>query len=158
MGRATAYGLLRHGTRIAGATVFLPRPDILPLEDLPILARVEPGSSDEDLDHALAIYNKNPSGACLEVVLPDASAKTIREMGKRLAAALRRSRPDPDRPLVLLTSKNVGKALGHYTTEWGALPACVLVVDEVDPRGARFARIGRPRNDLLPVSFFGMNT
>src|SRR5262249_42896362 len=34
-GRATVYGLLRHSTQVSGSTLFLPRPDVLPLTDLP---------------------------------------------------------------------------------------------------------------------------
>jgi len=156
MGRATAYGLLRHATQLSGATLFLPHPEALPLRDLPILARLTPASSDPDVAHAVDLFRRSPRGGCLEIVLPDVSAATIRQLGGRLAGALRRSGPIPDQPLVLITPQNAGKALGGYVTGWGALPLHLLVIDEVEARGARFVHVGRKHEQVLPVSFHGM--
>ncbi|AUX48749.1 reactivating factor for ethanolamine ammonia lyase [Sorangium cellulosum] len=156
MGRATAYGLLRHATQLSGATLFLPRPARLPLRDLPILARLSPASADADLDRAADLFRRSPRGACLEIVLDDLSAPALRHLGGRLAGALRRAGPIPDHPLVLLTARNAGKALGGYVTGWGALPLDLLVIDEVEARGARFVQIGQLCDQVLPVSFYGM--
>lgn len=156
MGRATAYGLLRHATQLSGATLFLPRPEALPLRDLPVLARLSPASADADLDHAVDLFRRSARGGCLEVDLGDVAAATIRQMGGRLAAAIRRAGPVPDQPLVLVTPQNAGKALGGYVTGWGELPLHLVVIDEVQARGARFIQIGRLRDQALPVSFHGM--
>ncbi|MGK3968433.1 ethanolamine ammonia-lyase reactivating factor EutA [Sorangium sp. So ce1667] len=156
MGRATAYGLLRHATQLSGATLFLPRPERLPLRDLPILARLSPASADAELDHAVDLFRRSPRGCCLEIALDDVSAPAVRLLGGRLAGALRRAAPIPDHPLVLLTAQNAGKALGGYVTGWGALPVDLLVIDEVQARGARFVQLGRTRDQVLPVSFYGM--
>ncbi|MGK3988705.1 ethanolamine ammonia-lyase reactivating factor EutA [Sorangium sp. So ce136] len=156
MGRATAYGLLRHATQLSGATLFLPRPERLPLRDLPILARLSPASADAELDHAVDLFRRSPRGGCLEIALDDVSAPAVRLLGGRLAGALRRAGPIPEHPLVLLTAQNAGKALGGYVTGWGALPVDLLVIDEVQARGARFVQLGRMRDQVLPVSFYGM--
>ncbi|WP_433932111.1 ethanolamine ammonia-lyase reactivating factor EutA [Sorangium cellulosum] len=156
MGRATAYGLLRHATQLSGATLFLPRPERLPLRDLPILARLSPASTDSEIDHAVDLFRRSPGGCCLEIALDDVSAPALRRLGGRLAGALRRAGPIPDHPLVLLTAQNAGKTLGGYVTGWGALPLDLLVIDEVEARGARFVQIGRLCDHVLPVSFYGM--
>ncbi|WP_437812710.1 ethanolamine ammonia-lyase reactivating factor EutA [Sorangium sp. So ce1078] len=156
MGRATAYGLLRHATQLSGATLFLPHPERLPLRDLPILARLSPASADAEIDHAVDLFRRSSRGCCLEIGLDDVSASALRHLGGRLASALRRAGPIPDQPLVLLTAQNAGKALGGYVTGWGALPVDLLVIDEVEARGARFVQLGRMRDQVLPVSFYGM--
>lgn len=156
MGRATAYGLLRHATQLSGATLFLPRPERLPLRDLPILARLSPASADAEIEHAVDLFRRSSRGCCLEIAFDDVSASALRHLGGRLAGALRRAGPIPDHPLVLLTAQNAGKALGGYVTGWGALPVDLLVIDEVQARGARFVQLGRMRDRVLPVSFYGM--
>ncbi|WP_437797432.1 ethanolamine ammonia-lyase reactivating factor EutA [Sorangium sp. So ce693] len=156
MGRATAYGLLRHATQLSGATLFLPRPERLPLRDLPILARLSPVSSDAELDHAVDLFRRSTRGGCLEIAVDDVSAATLKRLGARIAGALRRAGPIPEHPLVLLTAKNAGKTLGGYVTGWGALPIDLLVIDEVQAHGARFVQVGRLCDQILPVSFYGM--
>ncbi|WP_437278555.1 ethanolamine ammonia-lyase reactivating factor EutA [Sorangium sp. So ce375] len=156
MGRATAYGLLRHATQLSGATLFLPRPERLPLRDLPILARLSPASSDAELDRAVDLFRRSTHGCCLEIALDDVSAPSLRRLGERLAGALRRAGPIPEHPLVLLTAQNAAKTLGGYVTGWGALPIDLLVIDEVQAHGARFVQVGRLCDHVLPVSFYGM--
>jgi ethanolamine utilization protein EutA len=56
-----------------------------------------------------------------------------------------------------LLRENLGKVLGHYATEWGALPVDLVVLDEVAVRNAQYARVGRPRDQVVPVSFYGLN-
>jgi ethanolamine utilization protein EutA len=58
---------------------------------------------------------------------------------------------------VLLVNENVGKLLGSYVTEWGALPLSLAVIDEVSHRDARFAQIGAPHHQVVPVSFYGFS-
>jgi ethanolamine utilization protein EutA len=56
-----------------------------------------------------------------------------------------------------LVRENIGKVLGHYVTEWGALPLNLVVIDEVAVRDAQYARVGRPHSQVVPVSFYGLN-
>jgi ethanolamine utilization protein EutA (predicted chaperonin) len=60
------------------------------------------------------------------------------------------------RPLVLLTSGNIGKTLGQYATRWGKLATALVVIDEISVRRAHFATIGKPHQGLVPVSFHGL--
>jgi ethanolamine utilization protein EutA len=53
--------------------------------------------------------------------------------------------------------ENLGKVLGNYVTEWGALPLKVVVIDEVPIRDAQYVHIGVSRDGSVPVSFFGLN-
>jgi ethanolamine utilization protein EutA len=54
-----------------------------------------------------------------------------------------------------LVKENLGKTLGHYVTAWGALPLRLVVIDEVSARDAQFLRLGRLREQVVPVSFYG---
>ena len=49
------------------------------------------------------------------------------------------------------------ESLGHYVTEWGALPLELVVIDEVTPRDAQYLHVGSPRGPVVPVSFYGLN-
>ncbi len=158
-GRATVYGLLRHTTEISGSTLYLPRPEVLPRPDLPILGGITPATPDADLAALFARVRRSPRGGCVFVQLRPADGATVRTFGGRLAAALRQIAFPADRPLVLLVRENLGKALGHYVTEWGRLPLNLVVLDEVavrDVRDAHYVHLGRLTRQVVPVSYYGL--
>jgi ethanolamine utilization protein EutA len=155
-GRALVYGLLRHSTVVSGATLFLPRPELLPLRDLPILASISPASSDADIAAAIDLLQRSGRGGSIEVTLESAELPGVRSMGRRIGAALDSARFPDDLPLVILTSQNVGKALGGYITGFGERPRAVVVLDELRRPGARFVHLGDLRDQVVPVSFYGM--
>ena len=155
-GRATSYGLLRHLTRLSGSTLYLPRPELLPLTDLPIFGRISSTSTDEEIHAALTLVRHRAHGGCLAVSLAGRGLASVKELAGRLGQALRALDFPPSLPLVLLVPDNVGKALGGYVTGWGRLPVTLIVLDEVSPRGARFVQIGRMEEQVVPVSFYGM--
>jgi ethanolamine utilization protein EutA len=156
-GRATVYGLLRHNTEISGATLFLPRPELLPLPELPVLGRVTPTIPDADLTDLLDRVLHSPRGGCLFVSLASADAAAVRTLGGRIALALRQSAFPPRHPLVLLLRENLGKVLGHYGSDWGRLAVDLAVIDEVAVRDAHFVQIGRQRDQVVPVSYHGLH-
>lgn len=156
-GRATALGLMRHSTNLSGSTLYLPRPELLPLNDLPIVGSIDAAAGDDQLLAVLDLARRSERGGCLTVRLESSGAAEVQSMGGRIAAALRQQYGPDDRPLVLLVRQNVGKALGNYVTEWGQQPVNVVVIDEVPPRDAQYVRIGRPHQGSVPVSFFGLN-
>jgi ethanolamine utilization protein EutA len=156
-GRATVYGLLRHTTEISGSTLFLTHPNALPLADVPILGTLGPDTSDADFGSALDLVRRSARGGCLRVALPRADAAGVRALGQRLARILRESAFPAAHPLVLLMRVNFGKILGHYVTDWGRLPLDLLVIDEVADRSAQYLHVGRLRDQVLPVSFRGLN-
>src|SRR5205823_2756104 len=110
-GRATVYGLLRHNTEISGSTLFLPRPELLPLAELPVLGRVSLTTSDADLAELLDRVRHSPRGGCLFVALAPADVATVRSLGGRIAAGLRQIAFPPRHPLVFLVQENLGKVL-----------------------------------------------
>jgi ethanolamine utilization protein EutA len=154
-GRATVFGLLRHNTEISGSTLFLPRPKVLPLIDLPVLGRVTPDTPDADMANMVERVRRSSRGGCLFVSLP-ADGAAVRALGHRLASALRKTAFPPRHPLVLLVAQNLGKVFGHYVTEWRRLPVDVVVVDEVPVRDAHYVRLGSLRGEVVPVSFHGL--
>jgi len=58
--------------------------------------------------------------------------------------------------VVLLVPYNYGQTLGNYATNWRQSPFGFIVIDEISDRGAHFVNIGRLRNNLVPVSFYGV--
>src|SRR5262249_16620179 len=120
-GRATVYGLLRHATEVSGSTLYLPRPELLPLTDLPILGSLSPASDEKRIRELIGLAARSPRGACVQVAVGSHDSSVIRDLGSRLAAASE-SQMRPGQPLVLLIQENVGKTLGNYVTRWGTLP------------------------------------
>lgn len=155
LGRATVLGLAIHHVHLSGATLFLPDPSLLPLAELPIVARLPHDSGEQAIDAALALARRTHAGAGIVIELPDARHQAVRSFGQRLSARLVESRFPADRPLVLLVEQNVGKALGNYVTRWRSLPLELIVLDELPDRDAAFVTLGRPNEQLVPVSFYG---
>ncbi|HWY87025.1 MAG TPA: ethanolamine ammonia-lyase reactivating factor EutA [Gemmataceae bacterium] len=155
-GRATVFGLLRHSTQISGNTIFLTRESLLPLHDLPILGRIGTTSSDEQIRTLLEMAQRSPRGGGLEVNLERIDAPTLSRFAERLAVQLEAVRFSPKHPLVLFVSRNVGKVFGKLITRWGRLPLALMVVDEIDVRSAQYANLGTLRNQVIPVSVFGL--
>jgi ethanolamine utilization protein EutA len=156
LGRATVHGLTLHSTEVSGATLFLPRPEILPLTDLPILGTIGEQTTDDELAVLIGLAARAVEGACLRVEVQSEETATVKSLGQRLARRLEQGRGAARQPLVLLAASNIGKTLGQYATRWGQLPATLLVIDEVPSRRAHFATIGKPHQGLIPVSFHGL--
>lgn len=158
-GRATVYGLTLHSTEISGSTLYLPQPQILPLKDIPIVARLKDNASLDQLTAVLALARSNVNGACLQLLTGQASLDltAIRSLGARLATAIEAAGLSSTQPLVLLMEGNAGKALGHYTSDWGRRPLNLVVIDEVRERQAHFVNLGKPHQGIVPVAFYGVH-
>ncbi len=158
MGRATVYGLTLHGTEVSGTTILLPRPEILPLIDLPILGTIGDSMSDAELCTMLELAGHAGGGAVLRVELKATATSTVKTFGQRLARQLEERAFPAERPLVLLVLGNVGKTLGQYATHWGQIATTLVVIDEIPSRRAHFATIGKPHNGLIPISYHGLDS
>jgi ethanolamine utilization protein EutA len=156
-GRATVCGLLRHSTEISGSTLFLSQPKALPLPAVPVLGTLFADTTDERMADLLALVRRSSCGGCLRVALPNGGAEAVRAVGRRIARTVRDSSFPADHALVLIVGENLGKVLGQYVTEWGALPLHLTVIDEVPMRDARYVHVGRPRGQVVPVSFYGLH-
>ena len=155
-GRATVYGLLRHTTEVSGSTLFLGSPSILPLADLPILGRLQANSPDGAMRDVLTLVRRSSRGGAVQVRIGSHDSAAVRAIGQRLAAILHEDAFPATHPLVLLVQENVGKVLGQYMTRWGASPLALLVIDEVAERDAQYVQIGTPREQIVPVFFYGL--
>jgi ethanolamine utilization protein EutA len=155
--RATAYGLLLHNTRVSGSTIFLPRPEILPLAGLPVFDRLPVAAPDDRIAAAIDLVRRSPAGGCVAALAEGERAPAVLGLGKRMGAFLQAAPIPPDRPLVVLVEENLAKAFGGYVTAWGRLPSSVVVLDEVPVADARFVQIGRMVEGVVPVSFYGMS-
>jgi ethanolamine utilization protein EutA len=154
--RATVRGMLRHGTEVSGTTLYLPCPEVLPLSDLPILARFSQHSTEQDLDQVLRLAARCAQGACLQVISGCKTLDEVRAISARLRAALARNVFPRELPLVFVLCDNTGKLFGHYLTDWGKERRNVVVIDEVADRQMAFVSIGALRDQVVPVSFYGM--
>lgn len=156
LGRATVYGLALSGTEVSGTTLHLPRADALPLRDLPIVARLPDDAPVERFREAFARASAGGSGAGVQITRAGQSPAEVRRLGATIARALAESRFPADRPLVVFVPGNVGKALGSYASEWGRRLSNLIVVDEMVDRRAHFASLGAVRDNVVPVSFYGI--
>ena len=170
MGRATVYGLTLHNTEISGSTMFLPHPDVLPLGDIPIVARLRINGDLDEVVHVFSIAQKSPKGACIQLIASPGtknesqllsapsceSFATVKKQGIRMAEGLKRVSFSQDIPLIILAPDNYGKTLGNYATNWRQSRTNLIVIDEIPDRNAHFVNIGRLHNNIVPVSFYGV--
>jgi ethanolamine utilization protein EutA len=155
-GRATVYGLLLYATRISGSTTYLSDATLLPLRDVPIFGRITSDSTDEQIRDIFQLLGRSSVGGCVAVLLSRQDALAVRSVGERVGSALWTVGGVGDRPVVILARQNIGKALGGYVSQWGTIPLKLIVLDEIEPLDARFVQIGSPRDQVVPVSFYGM--
>jgi ethanolamine utilization protein EutA len=156
-GRATVYGLTLHSTEISGTTLFLPQPDCLPLNDVPIVSKLMASATSEQWQAALLLAMRREQGACIQIVGDVSQLNTIRALGQRIALSLIECSYPANQPLVILVAGNIGKALGNYATNWTKYGLSLLVIDEVPIRNAHFVNIGRVHQQIVPISFFGLH-
>lgn len=155
-GRATVLGLLTGCTQIAGSSVFLARPDCLPLRDLPIVGRISLYDSAAELTDALLLLRHSPRGGALQVTLPEPTPAALRTLGARLHEGLQALAFPPEQPVVLLLAQNLAKVLGGYITGWRPAAFNLIVLDELAVGAARFVHLGRAHEQLIPVSLYGL--
>jgi ethanolamine utilization protein EutA len=159
-GRATCYGVALHSTEISGTTLFLPDATMLPLHDVPVLGRIGIDEDVAQLAATLALARHCHTAAAVLLDVGDTGQSIgvdrLRNLGRRLAEAFIDAGVGSDSPLVVLVNQNVGKALGHYATDWGRLPTRLIVIDEVPGRRAHFVNLGRLHRQVVPVSFYGL--
>ena len=156
MGRATAFGMALHNTGVSGNTVFLPAEPILPITDLPVVARISENATVASITNILALAAKSHNGAAIQVEGDMKGFSAVQTFAATVAKALRNSGYPSDKPLVLLINANVGKTLGALITSWGRDPFRLVVIDEVSLRDANFVNVGKMIQQIIPISFYGM--
>lgn len=156
-GRATLYGLTLHNTEISGHTLFLPKPEILPVSNLPIIAKLSLGMPAEQWRSAFMLAAKQSHGACIQIVnLGSPSLAQTRNLAEAIQNHFLACKYPENQMLVILVEANIGKALGQYCSKWGEIMPHLIVIDEVPFRHAQFVQLGRLHQQMLPVSFYGM--
>jgi ethanolamine utilization protein EutA len=156
-GRATVVGLTLHSTEISGGTIYLPKPDCLPMHNLPIIAKLPANAKAAQWQSALDLAASRKLGACIQVNTCSNTLLALRELACQIKHALQASIYKPSQPVVILVDANIGKALGNYISDWGQLAYNLIVIDEVALRNAHFVHIGRAYQGMIPVSFYGLN-
>ncbi len=123
-GRATVYGLTLHSTEVSGHTIFLPKPDCLPLSDLPIIAKLSLHSLNDQWQRAFTFAAKRELGACIQIKRVDALnhdklLDETRALAQKIKAHCLANQMTNTQPLLILTEANIGKTLGNYISDWG---------------------------------------
>lgn len=157
-GRATVQGLTLSHTEISGTTLFLSGDDALPLRDLPVVAVLAAPADLSAFSDALSLAGRSRRGACVHLNwdTPHPVFADVRRTGLALGEALAAADLPDGAPLVLLTNANAGKAIGNYATGWRSIARQLIVIDEIPERSAQFVNLGRLKNGVVPVSFYGM--
>jgi ethanolamine utilization protein EutA len=155
-GRATVVGLTLHSTEMSGNSIYLPNPNCLPLRDVPIVAKISQSSTATQWQSAFTLAANCPHGACIQISA-DNKLEQIRSLATQIRHGLQANTHEASSPLILLIDSNIGKALGNYICDWGQLDYNLMVIDEVALRDAQFINIGRLHQQMIPVSFYGLN-
>ncbi len=154
LGRATVYGLALNSTEISGSSVYLPNPDLLPLNDIPILAKLPIDAPIKVWQEVLLLASTHANGACLQITQANINLRQIRDFSQMFSKEI--AAIQLKKPIILLIEGNMGKTLGNYITNWGKLGIQLVVIDEIVTRDAHFVNLGKVRQGVVPVSFYGM--
>ena len=155
-GRATVVGLTLHSTEISGQTIYLPNPNVLPLRDVPIIAKLAPNSPPQQWRSVFALAATRAQGVCIQISACNNSLEQIKVLASHIKYTLKANIYAPSQPLVILVEANIGKALGNYICDWGQLDYNLIVIDELALRDAHFVHIGSIHQGMIPVSFYGL--
>jgi ethanolamine utilization protein EutA len=128
----------------------------LPLRDLPIFGTIAAELPQAQWHTIRELLKRSENGGCVQIEMMNQDAASVRALGTRIAESLRSVDFSSGQPLVIIVPGNVGKALGHYITEWGARPLKLVVIDEIAAANAQFVQIGRLHDRVVPVSFYGL--
>jgi ethanolamine utilization protein EutA len=158
-GRATVYGLTLHSTEVSGQTLYLSSSACLPLQHIPIIAKLSMEMPDSQWLSAFNLAAGRYQGACIQLLVPDdtLSIGALRALASRVKLHYLNSQYPSSQTLIVLLEMNVGKTLGQYISDWGAGIQNLIVIDEVPLRHAQFVHIGRVCQQMVPVSFYGMH-
>ena len=159
LGRATVTGLALNSTQVSGSSIYLQSPALLPLHDMPILAKLPFDAPIEAWQQALSQAKTrdkilNNGGACLQITQLPQNLQKVRAFAHMLSSEI--TKQNLNMPLILLIESNLGKTLGNYITNWGKLSLQLVVIDEVATRDAHFVNLGKLQQCLIPISFYGM--
>jgi ethanolamine utilization protein EutA len=154
LGRATVFGLTLNSTEISGSSIYLPDPHLLPLSDIPILAKLSFSAPRQAWLEALTLASHHSKGACCQITDANIELKQIRDFAEMISRIIIAC--NLKKPLILLIEGNIGKTLGNYITNWGKLSIQLVVIDELNTRDAHFVNLGKMQQGVVPVSFYGM--
>lgn len=168
-GRATVYGLAIHSTEISGTTLFFSNKKQKPLQDIPIVGRVTMEAGEQQICSLLEMINKSGGGAIQVIAetetkndadiitkIPVEKMERVKRFGQTVQKGVVNEQISPEIPIILIVPHNCGKSLGSYASNWRKSSANIIVIDEIPDRNAHFVNIGTIKNNIVPVSFYGV--
>lgn len=154
-GRATVFGLTTRQIHFAGNTVFLPRPELLPLIAVPILGDLSYQNLAQDWERILPLLSSTQSSLAIRIH-PPIKGLSLRQMAQDLKVRFLEIDREQKRPVLLLFERDVAKVFGNYLTHWGKEKLNIVAVDQLQTAKASFVSLGEPINDSIPVSLYGL--
>ncbi len=150
-GRATVYGITLYEVQVSGSTTFCSSPELLPIDDIPVIASLDLLATESSWHDALAaaLFGGKVVGYYVK------NASNLDDI-KRFADVFKKLCRNSEATIVFFLNENIGKTLGNYLTDWQQLPIRIVVIDEISTKNARFASIGKPVQNSIPVSFYGL--
>jgi ethanolamine utilization protein EutA len=150
--RATVIGAAQFSVQISGNTIFVSRPDDLPLQNLPVVAcdlgqadAVDSGNVAETLRKALRSADIEEGSMPIALAFPfagDPSHARLHALAAGITAALP-STLAAGLPIVLLIDGDVGKSLGRIIHNEAAPGAHVVALDGVQLKQFDYVDVGR---------------
>ena len=157
--RATVIGAGQYTLQVSGSTIFISRPDLLPLRNMPVVAPIMPSSDytletvRESVQRALARLDIEEGAAPVAISIRwklEPSYERVRTLAAGIVAALPRTIAQGI-PLTLVFDTDIAGAIGIMLTEELVPSHDVVSIDEVQVTDLDYIDLAEEREDVRAV-------
>ena len=157
--RATVIGAGQYTLQVSGSTIFISRPDLLPLRNLPVVAPIMPSSDYtletvcESVQRALARLDIEEGAAPVAISIRwklEPSYERVRTLAAGIVAALPKTIAQRI-PLTLIFDTDIAGAIGIMLTDELVPGHDVVSIDEVKVTDLDYIDLAEEREDVRAV-------
>ena len=157
--RATVIGAGQYTLQVSGSTIFISRPDLLPLRNLPVVSPVMPGSDytletvRESVERALARLDIEEGAAPVAVSIRwelEPSYERVHTLAAGIVAALPKTVAQGI-PLTLIFDTDIAGAVGIMLTDELVPGHDVVSIDEIQVTDLDYIDLAEEREDVRAV-------
>ncbi|MCI0820728.1 MAG: ethanolamine ammonia-lyase reactivating factor EutA [Chloroflexi bacterium] len=157
--RATVIGAGQYTLQVSGSTIFISRPELLPLRDLPVAAPIMPGADytveavRDSVRQALARLDIEEGAAPIALSIRwrmEPSYERVRTLAEGIVQALPRTIAQ-GMPLTLIFGTDIGGAVGIMLTKELLPGHDVVSVDEIQVTDLDYIDLAEEREDIRAV-------
>ncbi|MCH8973923.1 MAG: ethanolamine ammonia-lyase reactivating factor EutA, partial [Chloroflexi bacterium] len=157
--RATVIGAGQYTLQVSGSTIFISRPDLLPLRNMPVVAPIMPSSDytletvRESVQRALARLDIEEGAVPVAISIRwklEPSYERVRTLAAGIVAALPRTIAQGI-PLTLVFDTDIAGAIGIMLTEELVPSHDVVSIDEVQVTDLDYIDLAEEREDVRAV-------